>query len=175
MDWIHDAAHQLGVKLDQQKPQFELDSFDFVRTQRFGICRLPRPRVALAMTSTDSAGWSAVHREELCQTLCSTMQAALVVVGKSEGPAIPSAKDLRGKLLAREIAAVLKQCDLMISEDEEMVSLASAVGIPAVYICRKSWDSWTAAEGDCVVPVYPEKPGDVMSAVKRLLPIVPVG
>ena len=58
----------------------------------------------------------------------------------------------------------------MISEDEEIISLAAAVQVPAVYICRKSWDSWPAEEGASVISIYPKKPEDVLEAIERLCP-----
>lgn len=171
MDWIYDVAHQLGVTLEQQTPQITLTSFDFVRTQRFGIFKMPRPRVALA---TASAGWHTECRQDICRILYEKMHAGLVYVGACRGEIETPAKDLRGKLMAREIAAVLKQCDLLISDDEEIVSLASAVKVPTVYICRKSWDSWPAEEGAWIVSVYPEKPEDVLEAIRQLGPVLSI-
>ena len=173
MDWIFDAAHQLGVTLEHQKPQIMLSSFDFVRTQRFGISRVRRPRIAIAMRPEEPEGWPRDCRRELGRLLCEKMQAGLVYVGGCFGETVEGGKDLREKLMAREIAAVLRQCDLLISEDEEITALASAVQVPAVYLCRKSWDRWPAAEGACVVSVYPEKVQDVLEAIGRLRPAAP--
>ncbi len=171
MDWVFEVAHQLGVTLEQQAPQIALNSFDFVRTQRFGISKLARPRIALALAAEASSGWPASSRRELCRLLRSRMAAGLVYVGGCHGEIEESAKDLRGKLMAREIAAVLKQCDLLISEEEEMVSLAAAVQTPVIYICRKSWDQWPAAKGAQVISIYPEKPEEVLEAMGRLSPV----
>lgn len=170
MDWVFEVARQLGVTLEQQAPQIALNSFDFVRTQRFGISKLARPRIAIAMAAEASSGWPAASRRDLCRLLRSRMSAGLVYVGGCHGEIEESAKDLRGKLMAREIAAVLKQCDLLISEEEEMVSLAAAVQTPVLYICRKSWDQWPAAEGARVISIYPEKPEEVLEAMGRLNP-----
>ncbi len=168
MDWIHDAACHLGVKLEQQSPQIDLSSFDFVRTQRFGISRMARPRIAIASVSGDGAGWSADHRKATCQLLCEKMSAGLVWVGDRSGQDAVSGKDLRGKLMAREIAAVLKQCDLLIGEDEEIAALATAVKTPTLFICRKSWDCWPAEPGAQVVSLYPGRPEEVLEAIGRL-------
>lgn len=170
MDWVYEAAHQLGVTLEQQSPQISLSSFDFVRTQRFGISKVAHPRIAMALAREASAGWPAQCRQELCHLLRSRMSAGLVYVGGCHGAIAESAKDLRGKLMAREIAAVLRQCDLLISEDEEIVSLAAAVQTPVMYICRKSWDRWTPSEGARVISIYPEKPEEVLEAIERLNP-----
>lgn len=174
MDWIFDAAHQLGVTLEQRVPQITLTSFDFVRTQRFGISKMPRPRVALSTASGEHAGWQPECRQEICRILYEKMHAGMIYVGAACGEIETCAKDLREKLMAREIAAVLKQCDLLISDSEEIVSLAAAVKVPTVYICKKSWDSWTAEEGAWVISVYPEKPEDVLEAIKQLGPVLSI-
>lgn len=170
MDWVYEVAHQLGVTLEQQAPEISLSSFDFVRTQRFGISKVAHPRIAMALAREASAGWPAQSRRELCRLLRSRMSAGLVYVGGCHGEIAESGKDLRGKLMAREIAAVLRQCDLLISEDEEIVSLAAAVQTPVVYICRKSWDRWATGEGARVISIYPEKPEEVLEAIEQLNP-----
>lgn len=169
MDWMFDAAGQLGVRLEQQQtPQIILNSFDFVRTQRFGLSKLAHPRIALAPISTDSSSWLSVQSAELGRLLKDKWGAGLLYVGGSGGTAAQEAKDLRGKLTAREIATVLRQCDLLISEDEEITALAAAIQLPVVYLGRNSWDCWPMKEGACVIAVCPVKPEEVLEAVERL-------
>ncbi len=169
MDWMFDAAGQLGVRLEQQQtPQIILNSFDFVRTQRFGLSKLAHPRIALAPMSTDTSSWLSVQSAELGRLLREKWGGGLLYVGGSGSAAAPEAKDLRGKLTAREIATVLRQCDLLISEDEEIAALAAAIQLPVVYLGRNSWDCWPMKKGAGVVSVCPVKPEDVLEAVERL-------
>lgn len=174
MDWIHDVAHNLGVRLEQQTPQIELCSFDFVRTQRFGVCRMRRPRVAMATLCGQPEGWAPEDRHRICRLLREQWHVSLIHVGQGGEEIEPGARDLRGKLTAREIAAVLKQCDLLLTEDEEMAALAAAVQVPAVFICAKSWDCWPAAEGAAVVSVYPASPQEVLEAMERVAPALAI-
>jgi len=170
MDWVYEVARQLGVTLQQQTPQISLNSFDFVRTQRFGIGKLARPRIALAFSAEAFPEWPASSRRDLCRLLRSRMSAGLVYVGGCHGQIEESAKDLRGKLTARENAAVLRQCDLLISEEEEMASLAAAVQTPVLFVCKKPWDQWPAGEGAQVISIFPRKPQEVLEAMGRINP-----
>ena len=170
MDWMFDAAGQLGVRLEHQTPQIILNSFDFVRTQRFGLSKVPRPRVVLAPLSDSAESWLAAHSVELAQLLKQKLGAGLVYAGGGIGPAAEGAKDLRGKLTAREIAAVLQQCDLLISEEEETAALAAAIHLPIVYLGKNSWDCWPRKEGSSIISICPAGPEDVLGAVARLNP-----
>lgn len=168
MDWMFDAAGQLGVRLEQQTPQILLNSFDFVRSQRFGLSKLARPRIVLAPMSADCSSWLSSQGAEVGRLLKEKWGASLVYVGGGSGPAAPEAKDLRGKLTAREIATVLRQCDLLISEDEEIASLAAAIRLPMVYLGKNSWDCWPMKEGSGMVSVCPAQPQEVLEAAERL-------
>ncbi len=170
MDWMFDAAGQLGVRLEQQTPQIILNSFDFVRTQRFGLSKVRRPRVVLAPLSDSAESWLAAHSVELAQLLKKKLGAGLVYAGGGIGPAAEGAKDLRGKLTAREIAAVLQQCDLLISEEEETAALAAAIHLPIVYLGKNSWDCWPVKEGSSIISICPTGPEDVLGAVGQLNP-----
>lgn len=169
MDWIFDAAGQLGVRLEQpQTPQIILNSFDFVRTQRFGLSKLAHPRVVLAPHRDDSSSWMTSQSPELARLLKEKWGAGLLYAGGGGGVAAEESKDLRGKLTAREIAAVLRQCDLLITEDEEIAALAAAIQLPVVYLGKNTWDCWPMKDGAGVVSVCPSSPGKVLEAIGRL-------
>lgn len=169
MDWMFDAAGQLGARLEKQTaPQIILNSFDFVRTQRFGLSKLAHPRVALAPSASDSSSWLTSQSGELGRLLKEKWQAGLLYLGGGAGAAAPESKDLRGKLTAREIAAVLRQCDLLITEDEEIAALAAAIQLPIVYVGKNTWDCWPMKDGAGVVSICPNRPEEVLEAVGRL-------
>lgn len=169
MDWMFDAAGQLGVRLEQQTtPQIILNSFDFVRTQRFGLSKLARPRAALAPIAAEPPSWLTAQSAELGRLLKGKWGVGLLYIGGGNSPAAAEAKDLRGKLTAREIATVLRQCDLLITEDEEIAALAAALPLPIVYVGRNTWDCWPMKEGTGVVSICPTQPEEVVEAVRRL-------
>ena len=167
MDKIYEYAEQAGVHVQEREPRVFLNSFDLIRVQRFGLGRAGSPRIAVALP----AGLRGAELEawrDLCRTLGEGMKAGVVLLGCEPEPEVPAVRDLRGKLMARETAAVLSQCDVLVSSEAEMLWMASAVQAPAVFVGSEAMARMVCPDPEHGVFVCAETPGGVIEAMSRL-------
>ncbi len=164
-DKVHAMARQAGVELTQDLPQLSLSGFDTLRTQRFGIGSVRQPRIAIvpgaATESSSQDEW-----QQIQQTLGDKMQCGFVLLadGKLDWSAD---KNLSGRLMAREAAAVISQCDAMITTEKSYAAMALAVNIPVILLDSKESVRWDR-EFKGVVPITELSAGTIMSAMSNI-------
>lgn len=167
MDRIWDYAGQMGVSLSDERPRLFLNSFDLIRVQRFGLGKVPRPRTAVALPEGMSTAQEAAWRG-LCRTLGEKMECGIVLLGREVNERVSFGRDLRGKLMARETAAVLSQCDVLIAGDAEMIWTAAAVKVPGIFVGSAAMASMVCPEARQGVVECAAEPEDVIEAMSRL-------
>lgn len=132
---VRHFAQQMQVELQDTRPWIGLDSFDLVRTQRFNIEALPHPRIAVAAgAAVQSDLWPLQKWIQLAQVLQTRLHGAVIQLGTAEEPVIDDGLSLLGRLSARETAAVLSRCDLLITTNNGCIDLAAAVQTPAIVL-----------------------------------------
>ncbi len=111
-------------------------------------------------TSDPVKQWPIERFRELARRIAEELKVKVVLIGKEEGIASPSARndssneitDLVNKTSLVELAQVLKQCRILISCDSGPMHLAAAVGTPVVALFRNDlpgktvqrWGPWGA-------------------------------
>jgi hypothetical protein len=125
-------ARQMKITLGQERPKITLAGYDLIRAQRFGACTLKKPRIAVAVNSVllpeQNAEW-----QRFCESLRDHSDCSVLLLGETKTE-LPSSKNLSGRLTARETAAVLSQCDILVTTEENYAALALGVGIDAIVI-----------------------------------------
>jgi hypothetical protein len=125
-------AEQVAVQVPDDQPRIHLTGFDTLRTQRFGIGSIPRPRLALALepmpTEQRLEQWN-----RLCQAIDQQLHGGFVLLAERRIEC-STGKNLTGKLMAREAASVLSQCDMLITTEQGYAAMAAAVHIPVILI-----------------------------------------
>jgi ADP-heptose:LPS heptosyltransferase len=128
-------ARQLGVELKERCPQIVLDSFDYVRMQKFYISCLNHPLVAIGPGASSKASqWDDNKWIELCTILRDRLNAGIIQLGAEGEEFFGFGSDLTGKVSAREAATVISSCDLLISVNNGYSHLAAAVRTPHVVL-----------------------------------------
>lgn len=129
-------AGQLGVNLMDRRPWICLDSFDVAEIQRFRLETIGRPRIAIAIGDDGSelngkivGAWTALHRQ-----LIEKLTATVIQIGPETWPGLDGGVNLVGRLTCREAAAVLMDCELLISGDNGFLDLAAGVQLPVIAI-----------------------------------------
>jgi ADP-heptose:LPS heptosyltransferase len=167
MEWMQNYGIQLGVEVENPRPKIEMSSFDLVRVQRFGLSRLSSPRIAVAiaadgMDDADPERWC-----NMCSFLSDQMKAGIVLIGYGGPVKMEAELDLRGRLMAREMAAVISRCDILISDDPEMIWMAGSVQVPAIFLGSQSMADVTCPQ-DQHLWIQTDGPEDVLEAISRL-------
>ncbi len=138
-DWeglIDGFAEQLGVSLADKCPRLYLNSFDYVRMQRFKIGSVSHPRVVIAAGHDSGAEmWNDDNWRQLCQALETAVSASILQIGGEGDVFFGHGMDLTGKVTAREAATIISKGDLLVGVDNGYGQLAGAVKTPAVIIC----------------------------------------
>jgi ADP-heptose:LPS heptosyltransferase len=129
-------AEQMNVVLSDGRPNLALTGYDLIRAQRFGICTLKKPKVAVAISQSLWASQGETW-QQFCERLCRQSDCSVVILGQTKVE-LPAAKNLSGKLTSREAAAVLSQCDVLATTEEDYAALAVSVRIPAVVVSGSS-------------------------------------
>lgn len=126
------AAEALGVSVERREPQIYLTSLDALRTERLELGGPQQPIMALCMG--DDAGDDRWRRwEGVCRTLKDEQGTAIVLLSGRRG-ALDVYKNLAGRLMPREAAAVLSRCAVWLGDDPTYAALAGAVGLPGVFV-----------------------------------------
>ncbi len=135
-------AEQAQVKLIERVPWICLDSFDYVRAQRFNIEGMSQPRIVIATDADDAAKtWDKAKWRRLCELLEEKLGAGIAQIADCPEQYINVGKNLTGRVSPREAAAVISCCDLLISADNGYVDLAAAVQTPTVVLLRSERDA----------------------------------
>lgn len=125
-------AQQIGVNVPDDQPRINLTGFDTLRTQRFGIGSIQRPRLALGLepmlTEERLEQWN-----RICQAIDQQLHGGFVLLAERRTEC-STGKNLTGKLMAREAASVLSQCDMLITTEKGYAAMAVAVHIPVILI-----------------------------------------
>ncbi|MBV9848722.1 MAG: glycosyltransferase family 9 protein [Armatimonadetes bacterium] len=144
VDLLCGFARALGVntELDEFPPQPYLAAEGRDKAEDW-LCGLRRPCLALNIGAARAyKRWPAEHWVELGRALAER-RCGLVFVGdesdaalaagiKAQLPPATNVVDVAGRTTLRELAAVLAECDLVISGDTGPMHLAVAVGTPVV-------------------------------------------
>jgi hypothetical protein len=125
-------AEQLNITLGQERPKITLAGYDLIRAQRFGACSLKKPRIGVAINAV-LLPEQEVQWERFCDSLVNHSDCSVILLGETKME-FPSSKNLSGRLTARESAAVLSQCDFLVTTEENYAALALGVGIDAIVI-----------------------------------------
>ncbi|MBN1124164.1 MAG: hypothetical protein JXA82_04090 [Sedimentisphaerales bacterium] len=139
VDWY---ARQLDVQLPDRTPWVCLDSFDYVRMQRFDIEGLEHPRIAIAAGSDCPDGqWTQEKWNALSEILEEKLQASVVQLSGKDDQPTETGLNLIDRLSPREAATVLSCCDLLICGDNGYLDLAAAVQTPYLVLLHHA-DPW---------------------------------
>jgi hypothetical protein len=156
-------AGQMKITLKQERPKITLAGYDLIRAQRFGACTLKKPRIAVAINSLLSPDLS-VQWQRFCESLLDHSDCSVIVLGDVRAE-LPASKNLSGKLTARESAAVLSQCDILATTEENYAALALGVGIDVIVIGDTRNDNPDEFTG--VVRIEAFSPELILSAMRQ--------
>jgi len=161
-DKVRMMARQAGIELTQDLPQLSLSGFDMLRTQRFGIGSIRQPRIAIAPGSAADASQQAAW-QKIQQTLGEKLQCGFVLLADSKLD-WPADKNLSGRLMARETAAVISQCDAVMTAEKAYAAMALAVNVPAILLDTNESIRWDR-EFEGIVPVTDLSADAMLSAM----------
>jgi hypothetical protein len=157
-------AEQLNITPGQECPKITLAGYDLIRAQRFGACTLKKPRIAVAVNSV-LLPEQQIEWQRFCESLKDHSDCSVLLLGETKTE-LPASKNLSGRLTARETAAVLSQCDILVTTEENYAALALGVGIDAIVICSET----AAADKDefeGVVRIQEFSPELILSAMRQ--------
>lgn len=144
VDILYGFAEALGAPMDHTEfaeqpylaadPQTDLDA---------AIRALPSPRIGLSVGASSAyKRWPAAHWSILADRLTATGAGVVFVGDKRDAETVKSVLagcsaqglvvDASGKTTLRQLAAVLRLCDVVVSADSGPMHLAVAVGTPVV-------------------------------------------
>lgn len=156
-------AEQLNITQEQERPKITLAGYDLIRAQRFGACTLKEPRIAVAVNSLLSSE-QAIEWQRFCESLVDHSDCGVLLLGETKMD-LPASKNLGGRLTARESAAVLSQCDILVTTEESYAALALGVGIDAIVIGGEAAADNDEFEG--VVRIREFSPELILSAMRQ--------
>lgn len=131
------TADVLGVELDRTSPRIFLTSMDTIRTQRLELGRTGQPIAALCLRQEVNADSDSRQRwMSICQALQEQWNASIILLSGTGG-ALRIYKDLVGRLMPREAAAVLSRCTVWFGDDPTYAALGAAVQTPGVFISER--------------------------------------
>ncbi len=148
VDYTLDLARLIGGETQRRKPVFEFSAddkqFAITMLRKMGV-NLMRPIVAIhAGSSSPSKRWPTEYFSGLVARLARRQDIQVILVGGTHEmelsqSLIPEGMenhvvDFTGLLNLRELAAMLAQCTLLVSNDSGPVHIAVAVGTPTVAI-----------------------------------------
>lgn len=164
-DKVHAMARQAGLELTQDVPKLSLSGFDTLRTQRFGMASVKQPRVVIAAAfpadAAQQAAWKIIQ-----ESLGDKLQSGFVLIADGKLDWMME-KNLSGKLMAREAAAVISQCGLVITTEKNYAALALAVDVPAILLDANDSVRWDR-EFSGVVPLRELSPEAVLSVISDI-------
>ena len=129
---VQTYAEQMKIRLKHHRPKITLAGYDLIRAQRFGACTLKRPRIAVAINPTPGPEQN-IQWRRFCESLLNHSDCSVIVLGETNTE-LPASKNLSGRLTSRESAAVLSQCDILVTTEESFAALGLAVGVESVVI-----------------------------------------
>ena len=123
-----------------------------------------KPRIAVAvsplLSEEQTAQW-----QSFCESLLLHSDCSVILLGETKIQ-MSASKNLSGKLTAREAAAVLSQCDILATTEENYAALALGVGIDAIVIGSEMAAS-EKEEFTGVVRIDEFSPERILSAMRQ--------
>jgi ADP-heptose:LPS heptosyltransferase len=149
-----DIVRSLGHPVPFYQPRIFFSQQDVAKTEQWLASLTMQPTVPRIVFVTQNSGgqrnqWSAARFQQVITALSREVQAVPIFVGtaKDAAPvdqlvqALPEKGiSLAGKTTVGELAALLAQCDLIVSLDTGTFHVARAVGLPGVVIAP-AWQS----------------------------------
>lgn len=116
-------AEQLDVTMSGH-PEVYLTSLDLIRTDRFGLSKLKKTLIAIILSNrnNDTAKWN-----NLARILSERFGACVAFLSFSKHSGLEFGFDLTGRLMPREMAAVLSKTRCWIAEETDGALLGIAV------------------------------------------------
>jgi ADP-heptose:LPS heptosyltransferase len=113
----------------------------------------PRPRIALHPgASTVTKQWSADAYASVAKRLLEQRNAEIILIGRvpERDPcrglnSLDRVRDLRGRTTVRELAELLSDCDLLLTNDSGPMHVAAAVATPVLAVSVGSATAWETA------------------------------
>ena len=131
---IDDYGKQLDVELDQEVPNIYLTSLDWIRIERFGLSRMDKPTVAMVLADHTMA------RDifnELALMLHERFGFGVVFLSPVKQQVLEGEKNLTGRLMPREMAAVFSKVDCWVSDCVSSPVLSLAVSSQGVLLAAE--------------------------------------
>lgn len=160
-----DIARGLGHPVPFYEPRMFFSQQDVAKTEQWLASLTMQPTVPRIVFVTQNSGgqrnqWSAARFQQVIANLSRATGAVPVFVG-TEKDAVPIDQlrqnlpekgiSLAGETTVGELAALLAQCDLIVSLDTGTFHVARAVGLPGVVIAP-AWQSpleWLPVQSEC--------------------------
>ena len=158
------AAEALEVKLERIEPRIHLTSMDAIRTARLELGRPEQPVAALCLRQETDAESDCQRWKIICEMLEEQWNASIVLLSGQAGTA-HIYKNLTGRLMPREAAAVLSRCAVWLGDDPEYAVLGWAVQTPGVFVSDKAVFQEDSGGGICSMFASPP---EIMEALNRV-------
>ncbi|MHC5083177.1 MAG: hypothetical protein ACYTET_04475 [Planctomycetota bacterium] len=124
-------GEQLDVKLDQDVPNIYLTGLDWIRIERFGLSKMDKPTVAMVL-SDDTAAADLFN--ELALILHERFGFGIVFLSSIKQKVPETEKNLTGRLMPREMAAVFSKVDCWVSDSAASAVLSLAVSSKGILL-----------------------------------------
>jgi hypothetical protein len=131
-------AEQMAVELSDMRPRIYVTSMDRLRTGRFKVTERDRLCTVILLPEQTT---SLEQMDTLAADIEERLGAGVVFVSLSKYPALEHGKNLTGRLMPREIAAVLRDADLWIGMNAEAAVLGWAAGSGGIVFTDEPFDS----------------------------------
>lgn len=185
-----DLLKVIGIKCQDKSLFVSFDREDeetvnFLLGER-GVSDTDNIVVVHPWTSDPVKQWPVKHFSQLAQRLLTKVPCRVVIIGGKDevGQSEEFCKDkiglinITGKLTLRQLAAFLRRCRLLVSNDSGPVHMAAAVGTPVVALFRsdlpgktaKRWGPW--GQGHIIIEkssLYDITVDEVFDKVKEVL------
>jgi hypothetical protein len=135
---VQSYAEQMGVEVSDLRPHVYVTSMDRLRTGRFGVAKLQRPCTVILLPEQMA---SLAPMDALAADIEERLGAGVVFVSLKKYPALEHGKNLTGRLMPREIAAVMSRADVWIGMNAEAAVLGWAAGSGGVVFTDEPFDS----------------------------------
>lgn len=135
---VQDYAGQLGITDALARPQVYVTSMDRLRTRRFGLAALELPVIVIVLPeeTINLSKWDVMAAD-----IEERLGGSAVFVSTRKYPALQHGKNLTGRLMPREIAAVLSRADGWIGFGAEAAAIGWAAGTKGIIFAGNDFES----------------------------------
>lgn len=151
MDWTANAgdptglvsqfAHQAGVTVESQKPTIYVTSMDRLRIGRFGLASLQRPVAVIILPEGTEGTDVPAGFETLAADIEERLGGSAVFISMKKYTTLENGTNLTGRLMPREMAAVIGRADGWIGLDLRAACLGWAAGGKGILLVDELFDS----------------------------------